>query len=78
MAFLKRTKNWSGVFLKLKVVIAFLKYAEIEVASIQLTLFTRNATWCYCLPEDKLLSPPAPDEEEVRLGQRFMPSVVQA
>jgi hypothetical protein len=38
MAFLKRTKNWSGVYPKLKVAMAFLKYAEITVASIQLTL----------------------------------------
>jgi hypothetical protein len=38
MAFLKRTKNWSGIFPKLKVAMAFLKYAEIALASIQLTL----------------------------------------
>jgi hypothetical protein len=39
MAFLKGTKNWSGVFPKLKVAMAFLKYAKIAVASIQLTLY---------------------------------------
>jgi hypothetical protein len=38
MAFFKHTWNWSGIFLKLEIAMVFLKYAEIAVASIQLTL----------------------------------------
>jgi hypothetical protein len=38
MASIKGTHNSSGIFSKLKVVVAFLKYAKVVVASIQLTL----------------------------------------
>jgi hypothetical protein len=37
MASIKHTQNCGGVFPKLKVAVAFLKYADIVVASIQLT-----------------------------------------
>jgi hypothetical protein len=38
MASIKYTHNCNDLFLKLKVVVAFLKYAKIAMASIQLTL----------------------------------------
>jgi hypothetical protein len=39
MASAKGRENYSGIFLKLKVAMAFLKYAKIAVASIKITLF---------------------------------------
>jgi hypothetical protein len=39
MASTKDTHICSGIFLKLEVVVAFLKFAEIAMASIQLTQF---------------------------------------
>jgi hypothetical protein len=57
MASLKDTHVYNGIFSKLKVVVAFLKFAEIAMTSIQLTFiqkllrFTssrwRIATSCY-------------------------------
>jgi hypothetical protein len=41
MASIKCTHNYNGVFPKLKFIVVFLKYAEIAMASIQLTL-TKN------------------------------------
>jgi hypothetical protein len=37
MASIKRTQNCGGIFPKLKVTLVFFKYANIVVASIQLT-----------------------------------------
>jgi hypothetical protein len=42
MASIKYTHNCSGVFPKLKVVVAFLKYAKVAMASIQLTLSEKS------------------------------------
>jgi hypothetical protein len=37
MTYLKGTHIWSGIFPKLRVAMAFLNFAEIAMASIQLT-----------------------------------------
>jgi hypothetical protein len=36
--YIKGTHNWSGVFPKLRIAMAFLKFVEIAMVSIQLTL----------------------------------------
>jgi hypothetical protein len=38
MAYIKCTHNCSGIFPKLRIAVAFLKFTEIAMASIQLTL----------------------------------------
>jgi hypothetical protein len=39
MASTKDTQIFSGIFLKLEVIVAFLKFVEIAIGSIQLTQF---------------------------------------
>jgi hypothetical protein len=51
MASIKGTDNSSGIFSKLKIAVAFLKFVEITMASIQLTLYSEIGLQVICADE---------------------------